>query len=83
VVGEPRKAEVALSRLAGADQKPESVWFVRGGQGSEIPARYLMPTAEAIEVVVECSHLGGAAPGWEWELVWRRTLRCTRPGGLS
>jgi hypothetical protein len=68
VVDEPWKAEVALSRTD-AGLKPESVWFVCGGQGSEIPAQLLMPAAEAIEVVVECLRLGGVSPGWEWELV--------------
>jgi hypothetical protein len=67
VVDEPWKAEVALSRLADADQKPESVWFVCGGQGTEIPCQYLMPTAEAVDVVIEYFARGGAASSWQWE----------------
>jgi immunity protein Imm1 of predicted polymorphic toxin system len=68
VVDEPWKAEAALPRV-GAGAKPESVWFMCGGQGSEIPARYLLPKVEAVEAVVECLRLGGASPAWEWELV--------------
>ena len=68
VVDEPWKAEAALPRAADGS-KPESVWFVCGGQGSEIPARFLMPAAEAIDAVAECVRLSGASPGWKWELV--------------
>jgi hypothetical protein len=68
VVDEPWKAEVALPHPE-ARKRPESVWFVCGGQGSEIPSQYLMPAAEAIEVVVQCLRLGGVSPGWRWELI--------------
>jgi hypothetical protein len=67
IIDDPWKAEVALSRSA-SGQKPESVWYTCGGQGSEIPAQYLMPVAEAIDVVAESLRLGGPAPGWQWEL---------------
>jgi hypothetical protein len=68
VVDEPWKAEVALSDLADVGQRPESVWFVCGRQGSEIPGQYLMATAEAIEVVVECLRLDRLPSAWRWEL---------------
>jgi hypothetical protein len=69
VVDMPWKAEVAVSRVTDADSRPESVWFVCGGQGSEIPSQYLMRTAEAIEVVVDCFRLGDIPSGWQWEVV--------------
>jgi len=69
VVDNPWKAEVALSRLSDASQRPESVSFACGGQGSEIPSQYLMRLGEAIEVVVECLRLGGVPSGWQWELL--------------
>jgi len=69
VVDEPWNAQVALSGLATAGQKPESIWFVCGGQGSEIPSHYLMPTAEAIELVVQCLRLGRVPSDRQWELV--------------
>jgi hypothetical protein len=69
LLDKPWKAQAALSRLSGVDSRPESIWFVCGGQGTEIPSRYLMPTAEAIEVVVECLRVGEVPSGWNWELV--------------
>ena len=67
VVDEPWKAEIAVSRVPDTRPKPETAWFVCGGQGSEIPSQYLLPVAETIEVVIECFRLGAVASSWRWE----------------
>jgi hypothetical protein len=68
VVDTPWKAEVALARSRTL-HRPEFVSFICGGQDSEIPGQYLMPTAEAIDIVVSCLHVRGASPECQWELV--------------
>jgi hypothetical protein len=69
VVDQPWKAEVAISRAASDREKPDTVSFILGGQDTEIPAQYLMPASEAIELVAEMFRCGGIPPQWNWELV--------------
>ena len=68
IVDEPWKAEVALPRSI-TDSQPDSVWFVCGGQGSEIPAKFLLSKEEAIQIVVDFLRLGVTSTAWKWELI--------------
>jgi hypothetical protein len=70
VVDEPWKAEVALPSDGDKGvEKPASAWFVCGGQGSEIPAKYLMPASEAIELLAGRFRQGTSPDTIQWELV--------------
>jgi Immunity protein Imm1 len=69
VVDAPWKAEVAISRTSDTSLKPESVSFVYGGQDSEISSGYLLPFAEAVEVLVEYFRTNAVPSTWQWELV--------------
>jgi hypothetical protein len=69
VVNVPWKAQVALPTHGCGVEKPTSVWFTCAGQGSEIPAKFLMPAAEAIELVVQLYRKGTLPDTVEWELV--------------
>jgi hypothetical protein len=47
---------------------PESVWFSLGGDAGEIPAKYLMPVADAIDLVAEHYRQGAMSQRIEWDL---------------
>jgi hypothetical protein len=69
VVLEPWKAEVAL-KVGIEVEKPSSLRFLAcGAADTEIPAKYLMPISEAIELVVTMFRLGSLPDSVQWELV--------------
>lgn len=71
MVIEPWMAKVALpSNDPGAIDKPASLRFLSSGTlDTEIPGKYLMPVAEAIDLVVSIFRLGALPDTLEWDLV--------------
>ena len=68
-VDEPWRAEAAVRDPTVFPQpQPESVWFVCGGQDSEIPSEYLMPVTEAINLVAAVFRSGRLPESVQWEL---------------
>ena len=65
---EPWLAELAMTKRA-FDPKPESVWYSYCGELSEVPAKYLLPCAEAIEVVAAFFEQQAIPKEWQWEAI--------------